>query len=54
MSNRSSLHRRQIVGSSLVLLFFNYQNQVLETWLCFLKPESLRLEIYVAFSVQLI
>ena len=45
---RSILHR-QIVGSSSVLLFFKYQNRVLETRICFLELESLRLEIYVTF-----
>ena len=47
--DHSSILRRQIVGSSLGLFFFKYQNWVLETWFCFLD-----LEIYVAFSVQLI
>ena len=36
---RSVLHH-QIIGSSSVLLFFKYQNQVLETQFCFLELES--------------
>ena len=48
-SDHSSVLRRQIIGSSSGLFFFKYQNWVLETWFCFLD-----LEIYVAFSVQLI
>ena len=36
---RSVLHH-QIIGSSSVLLFFKYQNRVLETQFCFLELES--------------
>ena len=36
---KSVLHR-QIVGSSSVLLFFKYQNRVLETQFCFSELES--------------
>ena len=64
-SDCSSVLRRQIVGSSLGLFFvvrllvssiqlFKYQNRVLETRFNKLKLESLRLKIYVSFSVQLI
>ena len=64
-SDCSSVLRRQIVGSSSGLFFvirllvssiqlFKYQNRVLETRFNKLKLESLRLKIYVAFSVQLI
>ena len=65
LSDCSSVLRRQIVGSSLGLFFvirslvslvqllFKYQNRVLETWFNKSKLKSIRLEIYVAFSVQL-
>ena len=64
--NCSSVLRCQIVGSSSGLFFvvkslvssiqllFKYQNRVLETRFNKSELESIRLKIYVAFSVQLI